>query len=204
MLNPSFLAPLPDYAICTLDSVDQVKACFSTPSISVEWKEIHLKCTHCCLRKNKNTLLLAFHNVLKNGPFSLLTMKGLEGKHSVRRALWNLEDCLIKYNRVSKEKLFKDVLKMSVLREAGYRYWIPQWLWSSIQTFSTVQVFLWWNPVRDVAACCFFYHRIPLNLVTSTTTTKKSLSLMKCVAYQIRRAIFGCFAASEANIHKTV
>lgn len=90
VLNPSFLAPLPDYAICTLDSIEQVKVCFSTPSISVEWKKIHLKCTHCCLRKNKNTPLLVFHNVLKNGPFSLLTMKGLEGKHSVRHAHYEI------------------------------------------------------------------------------------------------------------------
>lgn len=50
--------------------------------------QMHVECSHCCLRKYKNTLPLMFHNVPpKNGPFSLLTMKGLEGKHAVRHEI---------------------------------------------------------------------------------------------------------------------
>lgn len=89
-------------------------------------RKIHLKCTHCCLRKNKNTLPLVFHNVLKKWAIFLAHNEGIRRKTFRQTcALWNLEDRLIKYNRVSKEKLFKDVLKMSVLRAAGYCYRIP-------------------------------------------------------------------------------
>lgn len=32
----------------------------------------------------KNTTLLVFHNKRRTGPFSLLTMRGLEGEHAAR------------------------------------------------------------------------------------------------------------------------